>query len=141
VTRELHLLPAGPARRAAAAGAAGAFLLAGYESLTESMPELHLYDGWWMLLGAGVAVALVAPLVWSWPRERSLPAVVVAAMLGCWAPIVWFALRRHSDVLPRLKGTWYMMGGDVVSAAIPVGVACLWFALRGPGSGERVGPT
>jgi hypothetical protein len=124
-------------RWAAAAGAAAAFALAGYTSATESMPELRIYDGYWMLLGAAVAVALTAPLVWSYRRERSLLVVVVAAVVGCWLPIVWFALRRHTPIMERILGAWYLMGGDVVAAAIPVGVACLWLALR-PEKGEQL---
>lgn len=127
-----------PGRWGAALGAGAAFLLAGYTSASESMPELRIYDGYWMLLGAAVAVTLVAPLIWPWRRERSLLAVVVAAMVGTWMPIVWFALRRHTPVMERILGAWYLMGGDVVAAAIPVGVACLWLALRGSGPGERI---
>lgn len=125
-------------RWGAAIGAGAAFLLAGYTSASESMPELRIYDGYWMLLGAAVAVSLVAPLIWPWRRERSLIAVVVAAMVGTWAPIVWFALRRHTPILERILGAWYLMGGDVVAAAIPVGVACLWLAIRGSGPGKPI---
>jgi hypothetical protein len=125
-------------RWAAAAGAAAAFLLAWYTSATESMPTLRIYDGYWMLLGAGVAVGLVAPLVWSWRRQWSLLAVVAAAAIGCWLPIVWFALRRHTPIMDRVRGAWYLMGGDVVAAAIPVGVACLWLALRGAGGAKEI---
>ena len=124
-------------RWGAAAGAGAAFLLAGYTSVSESMPELRIYDGYWMLLGAAVAVTLVAPLIWSWRRERSLLVIVVAAMAGTWVPIVWFALRRHTPILERRLGAWYLMGGDVVAAAIPVGMACLWLALRGSDLGQR----
>ena len=120
------------ARWAAGVGAAAAFLLAGYTAVTESMPELRIYDGYWMLLGAAVGVGVAAPLVWSWTRERSLPAVVLVAVAGCWLPIVWLAIRRHTPVMQRLKGAWYLMGGDVIAAAVPVGVACLWLALRAP---------
>jgi hypothetical protein len=125
-------------RWAAAAGAAAAFLLAWYTSATESMPTLRIYDGYWMLLGAGVAVGLVAPLVWSWRRQWSLLAVVAAAALGSWLPIVWLALRRHTPIMDRVRGAWYLMGGDMVAAAIPVGVACLWLALRGRGPGNEM---
>lgn len=125
-------------RVAAGAGAAGALGLAVYTAVTESMPQLRIYDGYWMLVGAAVAVALAAPLVWSWRREWSLGVVVAAAVVGCWLPIVWLALRRHSAVIPRMKGTWYLMGGDVVAAAIPVGVACLWMALRRPDPDKQI---
>lgn len=139
MSRELLLLPRTPARLAAAVAATLAFLLAGYTSVAESMPQLRVYDGYWMLLGAAVAVTVAVPLVWRWPRERSLPAVVALAVLGSWAPIAWLALRGHMPLIPRLKGTWYLMGGDVIGTAIPVGVACLWFALRGPGPGGDPG--
>jgi hypothetical protein len=97
------------------------------------MPELRIYDGYRMILGAALAVGVVAPFVWRWRRERSLAIVIVASIVGCWLPIVWLAVRRHTPVLKRILGAWYLMGGDVVAAAIPVGVACLWLALRGPG--------
>lgn len=125
-------------RWAAATGGAAAFLLAWYTSATESMPTLRIYDGYWMLLGAAAAVGLVAPLVWSWRRQWSLLAVVAAAALGSWLPIVWLALRRHTPIMDRVRGAWYLMGGDVVAAAIPVGVACLWLALRGRGPGKEI---
>jgi hypothetical protein len=125
-------------RAAAGVGAAGAFLLAGYTAITESMPELRIYDGYWMLLGAVVAVALVAPFVWSWTRERSLPTVIIVAAVGCWLPIIWLALRRGTPVMQRMKGTWYLMGGDVMAAALPVGMACLWMALRAPDTTKQL---
>jgi hypothetical protein len=120
------------ARWPAGLGAALALGLAGYTARTESMPEFHAYDGWWMLLGAALAVALAAPLVWRWPRQRSLPVVVLAAVLGSWLPFVWLAHRGHVGLWPRVKGAWWLMGADVIGAAIPVGAACLWLALREP---------
>jgi hypothetical protein len=116
----------------AAAGAAAAFLLAGYSAVTESMPALRIYDGYRMMLGAALAVGATAPFVWRWRRGRSLALVIVASILGCWLPIVWLAVRRHTPVMERIRGAWYLMGGDVVGTAIPVGVACLWLAIRGP---------
>ncbi len=120
------------ARVAALLGAVLALVLAARTAAVESMPEFHAYDGYWMLLGAAIAVAGVAPLVWRWPRQRSLPAIVLAAILGSWLPIVWLAHRGHVPLLPRLKGAWFLMGADVIGAAIPVGAACLWIALREP---------
>jgi Tfp pilus assembly protein PilF len=122
-------------RLLAALGAALALVLAVYTASTESMPEFHAYDGWWMLLGAAVAVALGAPLVWRWPRQRSLPAIVLVAILGSWLPFLYLAHRGHVPLLPRLKGAWFLMGADVIGAAVPVGVACLWLALREPSPG------
>jgi hypothetical protein len=126
------LLSRKSARAVAALGAGLALLLAVYTARVESMPELHAYDGWWMLLGAAVAVAVVTPFVWRWPRQRSLAIVVIAAAVGSWLPFVWLAHRGHVPLLPRLKGAWFLMGADVIGAAIPVGVACLWIALREP---------
>ena len=117
-------------RWAAVGGAVGAFSLAGYSAVTESMPEFRIYDGYRMLGGALIAVGLVAPWVWRWRRERSLGVVVVASLVGCWLPIIWAALRRHTPIMDRVRGSWYLTGGDVVATAIPVGVACLWFALH-----------
>ena len=133
MTREITLFPRAHARLAAAAGAAASFGLAVYTSAVESMPEFRIYDGYWMLLGAAIAVAVAAPLVWRLRREISLPIVVGAAILGSWAPLVFFAVRRHMNIIERLEGARYLMAADVVSAAIAVGVACLWLALREPG--------
>jgi RsiW-degrading membrane proteinase PrsW (M82 family) len=134
VTRRFSVIPPRPqARLAAAVCAAAAFALAVYTSAVESMPELHIYDGYWMLLGAALAVGVTAPLVWRQRRERSLPIVVGAAIVGSWAPLVIFALRQHMSVIQRLRGARVLMGADVVGAAIGVGVACLWLALREPG--------
>jgi hypothetical protein len=120
------------ARGLAALGAGLALVLVVYTARVESMPEFHAYDGWWMLLGAAAAVAVVSPLVWRWPRQRSLPVIVLAAVLGSWLPFVWLARQGHVPLWSRLKGAWWLMGADVIGAAIPVGVACLWFAVREP---------
>ena len=53
--------------------AASSLGLAIYTAISELEPALHLYDGLWMFAGAGVTVAIVAPLIWRWPRERALP--------------------------------------------------------------------
>lgn len=133
MSREIALLPRGRARLLAGLGAVAAFGLALYTSAVESMPEFRIYDGYWMMLGAAVAVGLTAPLVWRLRREVSLPIVVAAAVLGSWAPIVWFALRKEMSVLGRMEGARYLMAGDVVCAALAVGVACTWMLLREPG--------
>ncbi|HEX6104546.1 MAG TPA: hypothetical protein VFZ26_03125 [Gemmatimonadales bacterium] len=119
-------------RVAAALGAAASLGLALYTSAVESMPELRIYDGYWMMLGAAIAVALAGPFLWHMRREWSLPLVVFAAVLGSWAPLVLIAVRRHMSILERLKGARYLMAADVVGAAIAVGVACLWLAIRKP---------
>ena len=125
-------------RWAALTGAGVAFGLAGCTAVTESMPELRIFDGYWMMLGATVMVCAIAPLVWSWRRDWSLPVVIAASVVGSWLPIVWLALRRHTPIVERALGAWYLMGGDVVAAAIPVGVACLWMAIRRPGPGKQL---
>jgi hypothetical protein len=133
VSREYVLLRRGPAKVAALVGAVGALGLAVYTSAKESMPELRIYDGYWMLLGAAVTFLVTAPLVWRLRREVSLPIVVVIVTIGSWLPLVLRALRRNIDVIERLEGARYLMAADVVSAAITVGIACLWLALREPG--------
>ena len=89
-----------------------------------------------MLLGAATALALTAPLVWRLRREASLPIVIVVSVLGSWAPLVLFAVRKHISVIERLEGARYLMAADVVCAAIAVGVGCLWMALRPPAKPE-----
>jgi drug/metabolite transporter (DMT)-like permease len=120
------------ARLAAALAALGAFGWAGYTSVVESLPELGIYDGYWMILGASLAVLAAVPWVWRWRREHSLPVIVLAAIAGCWIPLVVIAVRQHSPIVARLRGAWILMGADVVGTAIPVGMACLWLALREP---------
>ncbi|MGH7498264.1 MAG: hypothetical protein ACREL3_05365, partial [Gemmatimonadales bacterium] len=71
-------------RRVAAVAAALALGTAAYVARGESIPELGVYDGWWMLLWGTAAVVAVAPIVWRWRREYSLPAVAGAALAGCW---------------------------------------------------------
>jgi hypothetical protein len=83
-----------------------------------------------MLLWATLAVSAVAPVVWRWPRERSLVVVALAALVGCWAPIVVSALRHQMPIMARLKGAWVLAGGGIVGAAVPFGFVCLWLALR-----------
>ena len=94
------------------------------------MPELKVYDGYWMMMGAAIAVTVVAPLVWRWPRERSLPVIVIASVLGSILPLAISALRHHMPVMARLRGSWMMAGADSVGPAILLGVTCLWLALR-----------
>jgi hypothetical protein len=112
--------------------AAGALTIAAYAGYTQSMPSLHIYDGIWMLLGGALAFGLVAPLAWSWPRERSLAAIGVATFLGTWFPLVVLALRQHVPIWARIRGAWVLTGADIVGTALPIGMVCLWFALRNP---------
>jgi hypothetical protein len=118
------------------AGAA-ALLLAAFVAYSEAIPAFGVYDGAWMLLWATIAVAVAAPLVWGWPRQRSLAVVTLAAVIGCWAPILISALRHHIPVLARLKGAWILAGAGVVGLATPLGFACLWLAVREHRSAER----
>jgi hypothetical protein len=115
---------------AAGLGALAAFAWAGWAARESSIPTLRVYDGFWMMLGAAVAVILVAPVVWRWPRERSLVAIASACVLGSFAPLVLSALRFHLPILARLRGSWILGGADAVGPALVIGFVCLWFAIR-----------
>jgi hypothetical protein len=106
------------------------FTWAGWAARSSSIPELRIYDGFLMLTGATLLVALVAPLVWRWPRERSLVAIALAAALGCVAPLAISALRHHMPLLVRLRGAWMLGGADMVGPALVIGFVLLWFAVR-----------
>jgi hypothetical protein len=121
---------------AAGLGALAAFAWAGWAARESAIPRLRVYDGFWMMLGATVAVTMVAPLVWRWPRERSLVAIAIVSALGSWAPLVISALRYHLPIMARLKGAWIVGGADAVWPALVIGFVCLWFAVRKHG-GER----
>ena len=128
--RDLAVTRRATGRRLSVVAGAGALLLAGFVAYSESIPALGVYDGAWMLLWGTVAVAMVAPLVWRWSRQRSLAVVAAAALAGCWMPIVISALRYHIPILARLKGAWVLAGAGIVGLATPLGVACLWLAVR-----------
>jgi hypothetical protein len=130
VTRDFAVTRRTTGRRISLIVGAGALLLAGFVAYSESIPAFGVYDGAWMLLWGTVAVAAVAPLVWRWPRQRSLAAVASAAAVGCWMPIVISALRHDLPILARLKGAWVLAGAGIVGLAIPLGFACLWLAVR-----------
>lgn len=115
---------------AAALAALAAFTWAGRAAHLASIPELWVYDGFWMILGASLAVILVAPLVWRWPRERSLVAVALTSALGSVVPLGILAWRHHIPLVARLRGSWILGGADVVGPALVVGFICLWFAIR-----------
>jgi hypothetical protein len=121
---------------AAALGALVAFAWALWAARESAIPTLRVYDGFWMMLGAAVAVMLVAPLVWRWPRERSLVAVAIASVVGSFVPLVVSALRFHMPIMARLRGSWILGGADAVGPALVIGFVCLWFAVRKYG-GER----
>ena len=104
--------------------------IAVYTAITQTDPTLRLYDGLWMLGGSAVAVGLVVPLIWGWPREQALVAVAAAAALGAWLPLVVLALRARIPVEARLKAAVFFSSADVIGVALPVGIALAWLALR-----------
>lgn len=124
-------------RRIAAIAGAVSLLLAAFTAYTQSIPSLGVYDGVWMCLWGTVAVLTVAPLIWHWPRQRSLAVVAVAALVGCWAPIVISALRHQIPIMARLKGSWVLAGAGIVGLAVPLGFVCLWLAVREHREGGR----
>ena len=110
--------------------ALAAFLWATKSAHDSSMPEFKVYDGYWMMLGAALAVGLVAPLIWRWPRERSLLVVVIASIVGSIVPLVVSALTHNLPIMARLRGSWMLAGADLVGPAVIVGFTCLWLAVR-----------
>ena len=106
------------------------FVLAAWEAHRSSMPFVKVYDGYWMILGAAIAMAVVGPLVWRWPRERSLLAILVTTAVGSAAPLIISAVRHHMPLAARLRGAWVIAGADVVGPALIIGCMCLWFAIR-----------
>jgi hypothetical protein len=117
-------------RTIAALAAGAAFTGAGWTASHESMPEFRIYDGFWMILGATVAVILVTPLIWRWPRDRSLAVIALASAVGCFVPLAISAARHHMPLMVRLRGSWVLAGADLVGPAVVVGFACLWLAIR-----------
>jgi hypothetical protein len=117
--------------------ALAAFLWAAKSAHDSSMPEFKVYDGYWMILGAALAVGLVAPLIWRWPRERSLLVVVIASMVGSIVPLVVSALTHNLPIMARLRGSWMLAGADLVGPAVIVGFTCLWLAVRDEAPGRR----
>jgi hypothetical protein len=117
-------------RAFAATGAVAAFAWAGWEANASAMPEFRVYDGYRMILGATIAVMVVAPFVWRWRRDRSLIAIGLAAGLGSIVPLVISALQHHIPVFTRIRGAWFLAGADLVGPALVVGFVCLWLAIR-----------
>ena len=107
-----------------------ALSIALYTAVSQVDTVLHLYDGLWMLGGAVVALAICVPLVWSWPRDRAIAVLAVVTVIGSWAPLVAFAIRGKIPILARLKGAMFFSSADVVGVALPVGVVCLFLALK-----------
>jgi len=110
--------------------ALAAFLWAAKSAHDSSMPEFRVYDGFWIMLGATVAVGLVAPVVWRWPRERSLLVVVVASIVGSVVPLVVSAFTHQLPIVARRRGSCMLAGADLVGPAVIVGFTCLWLAVR-----------
>ena len=120
-----------------ACAALAAFLWAAKSAHDSSMPEFKVYDGYWRMLGAALAVGLLAPLVWRWPRERSLPLVVIASVVGSVVPLTISALTHSLPIMARLRGSWMLAGADLVGPAIIVGFTCLWLAVRDEAPGRQ----
>ena len=114
------------------AGAAAVLILglAVRTAFSNTVPELKFYDGWWMIGGATVTIALSLPLIWKWPRERALAVVAGGAAIGAWVPLVILAMRAGIPVWARLKGAVFFSDADVIGVALPVGAALAWLALR-----------
>jgi hypothetical protein len=117
--------------------AVAAFVWAAKSAYDSSMPEFKVYDGYWMMLGAAVAVGLVTPVVWRWPRQRSLLVVVVASIVGSVVPLVISAFTHNLPVVARLRGSWMLAGADLVGPAVVVGFTCLWLAVRNEAEGRQ----
>jgi hypothetical protein len=110
------------------------FACAGWEAHRSSMPFVKVYDGYWMILGAAIGMAIVGPLVWRWPRQRSLVIILVSTAVGSLAPLMISAARHHIPMAARLRGAWVIGGADVVGPALIIGCMGLWFALREHGT-------
>jgi hypothetical protein len=114
----------------AAVAALAAFGWAVWAAHTASIPELRVYDGYWMILGAALAVIVAAPFIWRWPRERSLIAVAMATVIGCMVPLAISAMRHQMPLMARFRGSWMLGGADAVGPALVLGFLFLWFAIR-----------
>ena len=117
-------------RGIAAFGALAAFAWAGWAAHAFAIPELRVYDGYRMILWSTLAVAIVAPVIWRWRRDRALVAVALTAAVGCVAPLIISARQHHMPIPARLRGAWILAGADLVGPAMVVGFVCLWLALR-----------
>jgi branched-subunit amino acid ABC-type transport system permease component len=106
------------------------FTCAALEAHRSAIPGVKVYDGYWMILGAAIGMLVVGPLVWRWPRERSLVTILITAVAGSVAPLVISAMRHDMPLQARLRGAWFIGGADVVGPALVIGCMCLWFALR-----------
>jgi hypothetical protein len=117
-------------RMAAGIGALFAFGWAGWAAQANAMPELRVYDGHRMILGATLTVLVVAPFIWRWRRDRSLIVVALAAGIGSVIPLILSSINHHVPLVARLRGAWILSGADLVGPALVVGFVCLWLAIR-----------
>jgi hypothetical protein len=46
--------------------------------------------------------------------------------------LVILAIRQQVPIWARIRGAWVLTGADIVGTAVPIGMVCLWFALRAP---------
>src|SRR4051812_15377859 len=112
-------------RALATFGAVLAFGWALWAARENAMPELRVFDGYRMMLGATLGVIAVAPLIWRWRRDRSLFMVAIAAAVGSIVPLVLSARQHHVPIIARLRGSWTLAGADLVGPAMVVGFICL----------------
>jgi hypothetical protein len=117
-------------RTVAGIAALAAFAWAAWAAEANAMPELRVFDGYRMILGATVAVLVIAPFIWRWRRDRSLFVIALAAAIGSVVPLITSAVSHHVPVTARLRGAWILGGADLVGPALIVGFVCLWLALR-----------
>ncbi|HSR89972.1 MAG TPA: hypothetical protein VLK88_01600, partial [Gemmatimonadales bacterium] len=106
------------------------FGIAIYTAVSQADRVLHIYDGLWMLAGATVAIGLCIPFVWSWPRDRAIALLATVTVVGSWTPLIVLALRAGIPIPARLKGAVFFSSADVVGVALPVGVVCLYLAVK-----------
>ncbi len=130
-------------RLLAGVAATGVLGMAVATAIAEVEPLLHLYDGLWMIGGAVLAFAVVAPLVRRWPRDHAMALIAGTVAVGAWSPLVFLALRARIPVLARIKGAIFLSSADVIGVALPVGATLVWLALRDyrPSGPDRLPPT
>ncbi len=114
------------------AGGAGLLVLglAVWVAIVESVPEIGIVDGYWMLAGAVTTFLLVAPFARRWKRDRALAAIAAATLIGAWVPLVALALRAGMPVSTRLRGAIFFSSADIIGLALPVAAALLWLATQ-----------
>ena len=106
------------------------FGIAIYTAISQVDRVLHIYDGLWMLGGTAVATGDLCSLVWSWPRDKAIALLALVTVIASWTPLVALALRAKIPILARLKGAVFFSSADVVGVALPVGVVCLYLAVK-----------